>query len=66
MIGRQAQLGTSYFIALTLASGFFVYQMKLIWNREPEHCMKAFLNNNYFGLTVFIGLFINFIIINHV
>jgi len=66
MMGKQAQLGTSYFIGLAIASGFFIYQMKLIWDRKPEQCMKAFLNNNYFGLTVFIGLFIDFIIINHV
>lgn len=65
MIGNQAQLGISYFIGLAIASCFFIYQMTLIWNRKPEFCMKAFLNNNWFGLTVFIGLFLDFIIINH-
>jgi 4-hydroxybenzoate polyprenyltransferase len=66
MIGRQAELGISYFIGLVIASCFFIYQLILIWNRKPELCMKAFLNNNWFGLTIFIGLFLDFIINNNV
>lgn len=66
MIGQQAQLGTSYFIGLAVASCFFIYQLRLIWNRKPELCMKAFLNNNWFGLAIFIGLFFDFIINNNV
>lgn len=66
MTGRQAQLGTSYFIGLVIASSFFIYQLSLIWDRKPEQCMKAFLNNNWFGLTVFVGLFLEFIINNNV
>jgi 4-hydroxybenzoate polyprenyltransferase len=66
MLGRQAKLGISYFIGLTIASGFFIYQLSLIWHRKPDLCMKAFLNNNWFGMTVFIGLFLDFIINNNV
>ncbi len=64
-IGKQAQLGTCYFVSIGIASCFFIYQLSLIWNRKPERCMQAFLNNNWFGLTVFIGLFLDFIIINN-
>jgi 4-hydroxybenzoate polyprenyltransferase len=66
MAGRQAQLGVSYFIGIAIASCFFIYQLRLIWHRKPEQCMKAFLNNNWFGLTIFIGLFFDFIINNNV
>jgi 4-hydroxybenzoate polyprenyltransferase len=66
MTGKQAQLGISYFIGLAIATCFFIYQLSLIWNRKPEQCMKAFLNNNWFGLTIFIGLFLDFIINNNV
>ncbi len=66
MAGKQAQLGTYYFIGIAIASCFFIYQLRLIWGREPKQCMKAFLNNNWFGLTVFIGLFLDFIINNNV
>jgi 4-hydroxybenzoate polyprenyltransferase len=66
MIGRQAQLGTTYFISLAIGSCFFIYQLSLIWKRKPEQCMKAFLNNNWFGLTIFVGLLLDFIINNNV
>lgn len=66
MTGKQAQLGASYFIGLAIASCFFIYQLRLIWSRKPEQCMKAFLNNNWFGLIVFIGIFLHFIIDNNV
>jgi 4-hydroxybenzoate polyprenyltransferase len=62
MTGKQAQLGSYYYFGLAIASGFFIYQQFLIRNREPERCMQAFLNNNWFGLTVFAGLFLDFII----
>ncbi|MBL1143228.1 MAG: 4-hydroxybenzoate octaprenyltransferase [Proteobacteria bacterium] len=65
-IGMQAQLSFYYYIGLAVAACFFIYQLRLIWGRKPEQCFKAFLNNNWFGLTVFIGLFLDFIINNNV
>lgn len=59
--GRQLALGNVYYISLGIAACFFLYQLRLIWNREPEQCMRAFLNNNWFGLTIFIGIFLNYI-----
>ena len=66
MTGKQAQLGSYYFTGLAIASCFFLYQLSLIWNREPGQCFKAFLNNNWFGLTVFAGLFLDLITNNNV
>ena len=60
-VGRQAQLGPFYFISLGIAACFFMYQLKLIWHRKTEQCMRAFLNNNWFGLTIFIGLFLEYL-----
>ena len=54
-IGYLSQLYISYFIVLFIATLFFVYQCKLIKDRERESCFKAFLNNNYFGAMVFIA-----------
>lgn len=54
-IGVQAQLANSFFAVLALAAGFFVYQCNLIKKRQREDCFKAFLNNNYFGLMVFVA-----------
>jgi 4-hydroxybenzoate polyprenyltransferase len=35
---------------------FFAYQLWLIRGRGREACFRAFLNNNYFGMAVFIGM----------
>ena len=61
-IGRQLQLGIYYFICLGITTGFFLYQLRLIWDREPEQCMRAFLNNNWVGFTIFVGIFLDYIL----
>jgi len=60
LIGTSAQLGLYYFIGLAVATGFAIYQQVLIKDREPAKCIKAFLNNNWFGLAVFVGIFVNY------
>ncbi|VGM95223.1 4-hydroxybenzoate octaprenyltransferase [uncultured Avibacterium sp.] len=45
----------SYFILLALTALLFVYQCKLTRHRRREDCFKAFLNNNYVGMGVFIA-----------
>ncbi|PJG83698.1 4-hydroxybenzoate octaprenyltransferase [Caviibacterium pharyngocola] len=54
-VGHLAALGQAYFILLFFAALFFIYQCKLTKHRTREDCFKAFLNNNYFGLSVFIA-----------
>ena len=60
LIGTSAQLGLYYFIGLTVATGFAIYQQFLIKDREPAKCIKAFLNNNWFGFSVFVGILVNY------
>jgi len=60
LIGRTADLGLFYYGGLVVASGFVVYQQYLIKDRKPEKCIQAFLNNNWFGLCVFVGIFIDY------
>lgn len=55
-VGRMEQMGGFYYTGLLGAAGFSVYQQKLIFHRERADCFKAFLNNNWFGLTVFAGI----------
>lgn len=59
-IGRQSELGLYYNVSLVIAAGFSIYQQYLIKDRKPELCFKAFLNNNWFGMVVFIGVFIDY------
>ncbi|HBO38113.1 MAG TPA: 4-hydroxybenzoate octaprenyltransferase [Pasteurellaceae bacterium] len=54
-VGLLAHLHPSYFGILCVAALFFIYQCKITKTREREDCFKAFLNNNYFGLTVFLA-----------
>ncbi len=61
IIGQQASLNTIYYFSLIIGGCLFLYQSHLIRNRDPKKCMQAFLNNNWFGLVVFIGLFINYL-----
>ena len=59
-VGRLQDLSWIYYAVLICASGFFIYQQKLIFYRDKADCFKAFLNSNYFGLTVFIGFVLEF------
>jgi len=59
-VGRLQDVSWIYFTALALSSLFFVYQQKLIFHREKADCFTAFLNSHWFGLTLFIGLVLEF------
>ena len=61
LAGAQFQLGYWFYLSLVVASGLFIYQQMLIKNRQRENCLNAFLNNNYVGLVIFIGILINYI-----
>ena len=50
-----------YFSGLLFASFFFIYQQWLIADRDTKRCFQAFLNNNWFGAVVFIGLLLDFL-----
>lgn len=59
-VGRLQDLSWIYYVTLACASLFFVYQQKLIFYRDKKDCFKAFLNSNWFGLTIFVGLVLEF------
>ncbi|WP_312190605.1 4-hydroxybenzoate octaprenyltransferase [Leclercia sp.] len=59
-IGYLNQLNGAFYAAVAAAGVLFIYQQKLIANREREACFKAFLNNNYVGLVLFVGLAISY------
>ena len=52
--GRERSM--VYFVGLAAAAGFSVYQQWLIRRRDPAHCLRAFLNNTWFGAAVFLGV----------
>lgn len=60
-LGVWYQLGASFYWSLLIAGALFVFQQHLIRHRERELCFRAFLNNNYVGMVIAIGLLIAFI-----
>ncbi len=55
-VGVMAGLGRLYDAGLGLAAGFALYEQRLLYARRPLDCFHAFLNNNWFGGSVFAGL----------
>jgi len=56
-IGTIYQQGTFYYWSVFIVCSLFVYQQHLIRYRQRDQCFQAFLNNNYVGMIVTIGLF---------
>lgn len=54
--GCLADLNLGFWLSLVVAAGFFVYQQYLIRNRDRWLSLRAFLNNNWVGLVLFIGI----------
>ncbi|NHB93506.1 4-hydroxybenzoate octaprenyltransferase [Photorhabdus cinerea] len=61
LVGYMMNLGGIYYWSLLLAGALFIYQQKLISERERTLCFQAFLNNNYVGLVLFLGIFFSYV-----
>jgi 4-hydroxybenzoate polyprenyltransferase len=61
LMGRSLLFGNAYLAALGVAAVLFVYQQWLIRARDPEQCLRAFLNNHYVGMAIFIGILLEYI-----
>ncbi|MFB9213886.1 4-hydroxybenzoate octaprenyltransferase [Vibrio sinaloensis] len=60
-LGVWYQLGASFYWSLLIAGALFVFQQHLIRHRDRELCFRAFLNNNYVGMVIAVGLLVAFI-----
>lgn len=61
LAGVNEHLGVWFYLGLVGAAVFACYQQYLIRNRDRDACFKAFLNNNYFGLSIFLGIALQFL-----
>lgn len=61
LVGRNAMLGGWYYGGLGLALALSLYQQFLLRNREPEACLRAFLNNAWLGGCVFAGILLDYL-----
>ncbi|AQS38280.1 4-hydroxybenzoate polyprenyltransferase [Shewanella psychrophila] len=60
--GWAADRGLVYGLGVITFVGFSLYQQKLIYARERAPCFKAFLNNNWAGLALFVALGVDYLI----
>ena len=56
VIGWWQFLGIFYYAGLVVAAVLVYYQYTLIRSRDRTACFKAFLNNNWVGCAIFVGL----------
>jgi 4-hydroxybenzoate polyprenyltransferase len=61
LVGRELDLGYWYQGGLAAAACVALYEQWLIRDRLPDRCFRAFLNNNYFGMAVFIGIALEYL-----
>jgi 4-hydroxybenzoate polyprenyltransferase len=59
LLAQLNGLSAGFYWALLVIGAMFVYQQRLLVNREPDKCFQAFMNNNYVGVVMFIGILIS-------
>ena len=61
IVGVRAELGAWYYTGLVIAALFAGWQQILIRDRNRDHCLRAFLNNAWFGAAVFLGILLDYL-----
>jgi 4-hydroxybenzoate polyprenyltransferase len=60
MVGLQAELGLFWWLGLSIATGLFIHQQWQIRERDRDACFKAFLNNHWVGLVLFVAIILDY------
>ncbi len=60
--GYVAERGALYLVGLLAFIGFGLYQQRLIYGRQRAPCFKAFLNNNWAGMVLFVALGMDYLL----
>ena len=60
VVGVLQSMSLPYYAGLLIALMFGLYQLTLIHDRSKEGCLHAFLNNNKFGASIFLGIVISY------
>jgi 4-hydroxybenzoate polyprenyltransferase len=59
--GASLGRGALWFGGLFVAACLAAYQLRLIHDRDPRRCFKAFLHNNWVGAAVFAGIALDYL-----
>ncbi len=61
LVGRTMKFGGWYLGGIVAAAVFFLYQQWLIRERDPARSFRAFVNNQYVGLCIFVGILLEYV-----
>lgn len=61
VLGSWLSLSQSYYWGILAAAALFVYQQRLLKDRDRDACFTAFLNNNYVGMVIAVGILMSVI-----
>ena len=59
LMGHLFNLGSFFYLSILASAMLFLRQQFLIRKKQPEACLRAFLENNYIGGTIFLGIVLN-------
>ena len=62
LAGALVPMGAFYYMGVTVAIGLALYQQELIKERDRDRCFEAFLNNNWLGMVIFIGIAVDYMV----
>jgi 4-hydroxybenzoate polyprenyltransferase len=65
-IGTMFRPGWHFYLGLAVAAGLVAFQYRMIRERDPGECFRAFLHNNWIGAAVFAGIFASFYFQKHI
>jgi 4-hydroxybenzoate polyprenyltransferase len=60
-VGVLFELKSVFYICVFASFLLFIYQQWLIKNNDRDACFRAFLNNNWVGLIIFLGIFLSYL-----
>ena len=61
-IGTEHALGIVYYAGLLAALALALSHLRAIRGRDPAACFRAFLDNHWLGMTVFLGLALDYVV----
>ncbi len=60
VVGYKLEMNIWFNSSLYVVACFFLYQQFIIRHRNPELCLIAFINNHWVGLSVYLGIVLNY------
>jgi 4-hydroxybenzoate polyprenyltransferase len=65
-IGRLFRPGWYFYLGLAVAASLVAVQYRMIRDRDPAGCFRAFRHNNWIGAAIFAGIFASFFFQIHI